>query len=879
MEITVVEASGAREKVAVGQQATLGELRRRILSLSLRSCTLARSAPAKTLHICFDGGVLGPDRDATSLVALGVTGAPVVVVILASAAAASGQAPPQGPALGSSSSPSSLGQPTRSAEEGGGEPPPPPPTAAAPAASLDPPEDALCRICFGGEGENGLGRLIAPCLCSGSMKYVHVPCLNDWRTASANASSLYECEQCRYKYNIARTELVRAVAVSLLLLSALLYRLVEFEPSNPWSWGPRWAATARRCNLLRGRWVRGYCGGSRCDRVVAGTLPVACVGLYPLRWYARPGLAKTGRVVQMAPDRLCRANAELQALHSGAPCDLGADGTLITFAASAAHNMDAMVTKLTTMSAKNTIDHVLPGAHCIGAHLDEYTLQTLHTDPDVESMEPNCIVSIPPEESESTAGTSAVTTQWGIDRIDQRAPLLDSQYDNRGRDGSGTVIYILDSGLRASHSQFNGRARGGFSAGCSGIFCGLGWVFNGDVTDADIAQGCTSTHGTHVGGSAAATDFGVASGAEIVTVQVLTCTDGTGSTAGVLEGMEWAISDAARHGRPSVISMSLSGGGQSFAYDRVVRQAQAVGIVTVVAAGNNNGQDACQRSPAFVPAAVTVAATERPSSFNPTDRRAFFSNVGPCVDIWAPGSNIVSASVLSDTALTTLSGTSMATPHVSGVAAQLLSHLRLTRGLDISASRLASLLTCLATPAVQFPPAQTTRTSSSFRFVGTGYCFTSFRGGHLGESSAGGGSSAAQVAAACGQECDADPQCVFVSGCNSRCIRFSAAAGDCSRRIFGGADMCFTGLKSSGTAGGCGDERAAVGADSGVGERADGGVAAGVVAVDWAEELLGACSGAGGRWLEPTGPRPLRRGKSESQAVCERKAGMKIASI
>ncbi|EOD25897.1 hypothetical protein EMIHUDRAFT_254556 [Emiliania huxleyi CCMP1516] len=100
MEITVVEASGAREKVAVGQQATLGELRRRILSLSLRSCTLARSAPAKTLHICFDGGVLGPDRDATSLVALGVTGAPVVVVILASAAAASGQAPPQGPALG-----------------------------------------------------------------------------------------------------------------------------------------------------------------------------------------------------------------------------------------------------------------------------------------------------------------------------------------------------------------------------------------------------------------------------------------------------------------------------------------------------------------------------------------------------------------------------------------------------------------------------------------------------------------------------------------------------------------------------------------------------------------------------------------------------------
>jgi len=206
MEITVVEASGAREKVAVGQQATLGELRRRILSLSLRSCTLARSAPAKTLQICFDGGVLGPDRDATSLVALGVTGAPVVVVILASAAAASGQAPPQGPALGSSSSPSSLGQPTRSAEEGGGEPPPPPPTAAAPAASLDPPEDALCRICFGGEGENGLGRLIAPCLCSGSMKYVHVPCLNDWRTASANASSLYECEQCRYKYNIARTE-------------------------------------------------------------------------------------------------------------------------------------------------------------------------------------------------------------------------------------------------------------------------------------------------------------------------------------------------------------------------------------------------------------------------------------------------------------------------------------------------------------------------------------------------------------------------------------------------------------------------------------------------------------------------------------------------
>ena len=126
-------------------------------------------------------------------------------------------------------------------------------------------------------------------------------------------------------------------------------------------------------------------------------------------------LASLSPLAFFLPVRLClRTLLIVLSLHSaradkrnGAPCDLGADGTLITFSASAAHNMDAMVTKLTTMSAKNTIDHVLPGAHCIGAHLDEYTLQTLQTDPDVESMEPNCIVSIPPEESESTAGTSA----------------------------------------------------------------------------------------------------------------------------------------------------------------------------------------------------------------------------------------------------------------------------------------------------------------------------------------------------------------------------------------------------------------------------------------------------------------------------------------
>ena len=140
-----------------------------------------------------------------------------------------------------------------------------------------------------------------------------------------------------------------------------------------------------------------------------------------------------------------------------------------------------------------------------------------------------------------------------------------------------------DKGHRArapQQARALGRARAQRRFGGRGVE-GLAALTWGDVTDADIAQGCTSTHGTHVGGSAAATDFGVASGAEIVTVQVLTCTDGTGSTAGVLEGMEFAISDAARHGRPSVISMSLSGGGQSFAYDRVVRQAQAAGIVTL----------------------------------------------------------------------------------------------------------------------------------------------------------------------------------------------------------------------------------------------------------------------------------------------------------
>jgi len=246
----------------------------------------------------------------------------------------------------------------------------------------------------------------------------------------------------------------------------------------------------------------------------------------------------------------------------------------------------------------------------------------------------------------ATTQTTEITTQsgapWGLDRIDAGRGLSGTfSYKNTG---VGVNAYIIDSGIRASHSEFGGRAVSGF-----------------DAVDGGPADDCNG-HGTHVAGTVGGTVSGVAKSVNLVGVRVLDCA-GSGAWSGVIAGIDWV---AANHVKPAVANLSL-GGGVNTAVDDAVRRLIAAGVTTAVAAGNGNQggkeQDACKYSPARVAEAITIGATDK------TDRKATFSNYGPCVDFFGPGVAIASAWHTGDTVGNTISGTSMATPHVAGVAA------------------------------------------------------------------------------------------------------------------------------------------------------------------------------------------------------------------
>src|SRR5215216_2106924 len=256
---------------------------------------------------------------------------------------------------------------------------------------------------------------------------------------------------------------------------------------------------------------------------------------------------------------------------------------------------------------------------------------------DAEALSQDFRVAYVEEDGIVTADATQSNPPWGLDRIDQRNRPLSGSYTFNWT-GSGVRAYVIDTGIRTTHTQFGGRASNVFDA-----FGGNGQDCNG--------------HGTHVAGTIGGSTYGVAKSALLRGVRVLNCS-GSGSNSGVIAGVDWVTNN---HINPAVANMSL-GGGASSAVDTAVNNLANSGVPIAVAAGNSN-TDACTQSPARAANAITVGSITQSGS------RSSFSNFGVCLDIFAPGSAILSTYATSDTATATLSGTSMASPHVAGVAA------------------------------------------------------------------------------------------------------------------------------------------------------------------------------------------------------------------
>jgi len=280
------------------------------------------------------------------------------------------------------------------------------------------------------------------------------------------------------------------------------------------------------------------------------------------------------------------------------------------------------------------------------------------------------VVAVEPDAPVALAATQTGAT-WGLDRTDQRQLPLNGSFSYAAT-GAGITAYVIDTGINLAHTDFGGRATTGV-----------------DTIDGGAATDCNG-HGTHVAGTVGGTTYGVAKQVSLVGVRVLDC-QGSGSTSGVIAGVDWVTADH-QAGEAAVANMSL-GGGVSSALDRAVQNSIADGVTYAVAAGNGDAQgipqDACGNSPARVSGAITVGATDR------SDQPASFSNYGSCVDLFAPGVGITSDWYTSTTATNTISGTSMATPHVAGVAA-----LYLQTNPSASPATVAGQLTSTATQGI-----------------------------------------------------------------------------------------------------------------------------------------------------------------------------------
>lgn len=309
----------------------------------------------------------------------------------------------------------------------------------------------------------------------------------------------------------------------------------------------------------------------------------------------------------------------------------------------AARSVGSKVSSLVS-SVGGSVTHTFTSAlHGYAAEMSEAEAKRVAADPAVAYVEQNQTVRMSADQVNPPS--------WGLDRIDQRDLPLNSKY-SYSTTASNVNAYIIDTGINTTHNDFGGRAKHGYDA-------------VGNDNDATDCQG----HGTHVAGTVGGTAYGVAKGVTLHAVRVLDC-QGSGSNADVIEGIDWVTRNAVK---PAVANMSL-GGGASTTLDDAVKRSISSGVTYAIASGNGdilgNPQNACNFSPARVGGSNGVSITVNASS--KADTKASFSNYGTCTDLYAPGVDITSAWIGGNTATKTISGTSMATPHVAGAAALYL---------------------------------------------------------------------------------------------------------------------------------------------------------------------------------------------------------------